>query len=58
MPEKELTKEEWQKGLRILAEKAVTIPPGEKVGRWDRESRIIVIYSVLCALARKSGAPI
>lgn len=55
---KDLTPEQWKDGLMIMAEKTVTIPVGGKVGRWDRETRVILVYSVLCALARKEGAPI
>lgn len=55
---KDLTPEEWKQGLKIMAEKAVTIPEGHKVGRWDRQGRVMVVYSVLCAIARKQGAPI
>jgi hypothetical protein len=58
MAEKDLTPEEWREGLRIMAEKAVTIPKGEKIGRWDREQRVAIVYSVLCSLARRQGAPI
>lgn len=56
--EKDLTPEEWREGLMIMAEKAVTIPEGVKIGRWDRETRVILVYSVLCSLARLQGAPI
>lgn len=38
--------------LMNLAESAVSIPPGEKVGRWTREDRIMVVYSALCAIYR------
>lgn len=55
---KELTPEEWREGLHLIAEQIVTIPPGEKVGRWTREDRVAVVYSVLCSLARLKGAPL
>jgi hypothetical protein len=58
MIEKELTPEEWKAGLKIMAENAVSIKPGEKVGRWTRDDRVAVVYSVLCSLARLKGAPI
>ncbi len=56
--EKPLTPEEWRKGLRILAENIVTIKQGEKVGRWDRETRVVMVYSILCALTRAKGIKI
>ena len=56
--EKELTPDEWREGLKIMAENAVSIPKGGKVGRWDRSMRVAVVYSVLCYFARKNGAPI
>lgn len=52
---KKLTKKEFQRGLHIMAENTVSIKSGEKVGEWDRDTRIALVYSVLCALARKSG---
>lgn len=54
----DLTPQQWKDGLMIMAEKTVTIPIGAKVVRWDRETRIILVYSVLCALARNQGVPI
>ena len=54
---KELTPEQWRKGLRIMAENAVSIPKGGKVGRWNREDRVAVVYAVLCFFARKAGVP-
>ena len=56
--EKDLTPEEWKKGLMIMAESVVSIPEGGKVGRWTRKDRVILVYSVLCAFARKQGAPV
>ena len=56
--EKELTSDEWKEGLMLMAERAVTIPEGEIRGRWDRKRRVMLVYSVLCSLARKAGAPI
>jgi len=56
--EKELTSKQWKKGLMIMAENTCSIPEGEKVGRWDRKSRVLLIYSVLCSFARKSGVKI
>ena len=55
---KELTSDEWKKGLMIMAKQIVAIPEGEKVGRWNRKDRVSLVYSVLCSLARLSGAPI
>lgn len=55
--EKELTPAEWKEGLYIMAEKAVYIQDGEvKDKRWDRETRVTLVYSVLCSLARLNGA--
>jgi hypothetical protein len=56
--EKELTPEQWKEGLKIMAENAVSIPKGEKRGRWTREMRVALVYSILCSLARKAGAPL
>jgi len=46
-----LTKQEkevlWQ-----MAEKAVTIPEGQKQGRWSRDERIVLVYSALCSIVR------
>ncbi len=47
----ELTKEEKQV-LWAWAEDAVDIKPWEKKGRWTRESRVLLVFSVLCALVR------
>lgn len=52
---KKLTKKELQKGIYIMAENTVSIKPGEKAGKWDRDTRVALVYSVLCALYRKSG---
>jgi len=38
--------------LHRMAEKAVTIPEGGKSGRWTREDRVALVYSVLCSLIR------
>lgn len=38
--------------LHEMAEKAVSIPEGGKVGRWTREDRVTLVYSVLCSLYR------
>lgn len=48
---KDLTKIE-KEVLMEMAEKAVTIPVGGKVGRWTREDRIAVVYSALCSMIR------
>ena len=45
------TKEE-REVLKEMAEQVVKIPPGEKVGKWDRESRVALVYAVLCGLFR------
>lgn len=55
--ERELTPEEWKEGLRMIAEDIVTIPAGQKQGRWDRETRVMLVWSVLCSLARTKGVP-
>lgn len=55
MLKKELTPKQWREGLRIMAENAVSIPKGGKVGRWNRADRVAVVYAVLCSLARKAG---
>lgn len=44
--------EEEREVIRDLAEKVVKIPPGEKIGKWDRESRVALVYAVLCGLFR------
>lgn len=38
--------------LHAMAEKIVFIPKGEKRGRWTREDRVALVYSVLCSLSR------
>ena len=38
--------------LLELAEKAVFIQEGEKIGKWTRENRVALVYSVLCSLIR------
>jgi hypothetical protein len=48
-----LTKREKQ-AIKVMAENAVSIKEGEKVGRWTREDRVAVVYSVLCSLFRMS----
>jgi len=35
----------WQ-----MAERAVTIPKGGKVGRWTREERVALVYSVIYSI--------
>lgn len=45
--EKDVTDYLW-----LMAESACTIPPGEKVGRWTRDDRVHLIFTVLCSLAR------
>ena len=54
----DLTPDQWKEGLMLMAEDVVSIPEGEKVGKWDRKTRVILVYSVLCSFARKAGAPI
>lgn len=49
--ESELTDEE-KTLLYLWAEEIVTIPEGGKVGKWTRESRVMLVYSVLCSLCR------
>jgi hypothetical protein len=48
-----LSKQEKQV-LWEMAERAVTIPPGEKQGRWSREERVVLVYSALCSMVRIS----
>lgn len=48
-----LTKLE-KEAIHEMAERAVTIQEGGKVGRWDRPARVILVYSVLCAMYRIS----
>lgn len=48
---RDLTKEEKDL-LHALAEKAVYIQKGDKLGRWTREDRVAVVFSVLCSLVR------
>lgn len=48
---KDLT--ETEKNLaRELAERSVSIPKGGRVGRWTREDRVSLVYSVICSLVR------
>lgn len=56
--QRDLTPEEWKEGLHIWAEQICKIPEGEKVGRWDRKSRVAIIEAVLFHFARKAGAPV
>lgn len=43
--------EDWEsKTLHDMAEHAVTIPEGEKVGRWTRDMRVAVVYSILVSI--------
>lgn len=48
---RELTKKE-KMVLLDLAESVVSIPEGARVGRWTREDRVAVVFSVLCSLVR------
>lgn len=48
---RELTKEE-KEVLREMAERVVSIRPGDKLGRWTRGMRVSLVYSVLCSLVR------
>jgi len=52
----EVTDEDVYAYLHELAEKAVTIQEGEKVGRWTRGDRVAVVYSALCAIYRTNKA--
>lgn len=52
----EITDEQIYEYLHELAEKAVSIPKGEKVGRWTREDRVAVVYSALCSIYRTNKA--
>ena len=47
----DLTRKEKLAALS-LAKKAVSIPEGEKVGKWTRETRVALVYSVICTLVR------
>ena len=51
MKYKQLTKSE-EAICREAAEKAVKIPVGGRLGRWTREDRVALVYSVLCSLCR------
>lgn len=44
--------EEEKQVLMEMAERAVTIPEGEKQGRWSRDERVILVYSALCSIVR------
>ena len=46
-----LTNEE-KEAIHLLAERAVTIPEGDRSGKWTREARVMLVYSVLCSLFR------
>lgn len=47
--------------LHHLAESAVSIPKeyvarkGGEYGRWDRETRVAVVYSALCSMVRNNA---
>jgi hypothetical protein len=51
---KDIIPDEYKEVLMDMANKAVTIPEGEKIGRWTRTDRVAVVYSALCSLLRIS----
>jgi len=46
--------EDIKQYLQELAEQVVKIPKGGKVGRWDRETRIALVFSVLYSIYKNS----
>ncbi len=42
--------------LWLMAECAVTIPVGGKVGRWTRDDRVVVVWSAICSMCKLSTA--
>ena len=51
-PSSPLTEKEICEYALIVAEKAVTIPKGGKVGRWTREDRVALVATVVAKLIR------
>lgn len=49
---KPLTEKEIREYAYIVAEEAVTIPKGEKMGRWTREDRVTFVATVVMKLIR------
>lgn len=49
---KDILTDEEKKSLYLWAEDIVTIPEGGRVGKWTREERVMLVYSVLCSLFR------
>lgn len=49
---KDILTDEEKEAIYALAERVVTIPEGGRVGKWTREERVMLVYSVLCGLFR------
>jgi hypothetical protein len=35
-----------------IAERCAGVAPGEKIGRWTHNDRVVICYAVLCSLIR------